>query len=76
MCVWRVRGGLCYSRMGAGVSGPQINAQVSEGPVIYSRLFHWPSETGARRGGGGGGGGRGWRPLFVLSQASTTGQRA
>lgn len=42
--------------MGAGVSGLRIDAQVSKGPVIYSRPFHWPSETGA---GGGGGWGRG-----------------
>lgn len=68
--------------MGAGVSGPRIDAQVSKGPVIYSRPFHWPSETGA--GGRGGWGhrrevaflGRVRGALFVLSQASTTGQRA
>lgn len=57
-------------------SQAQINAWVSQAPVIYSRLFHWPSETGACGGGGGGGGGFRGRPLFVLSQASTIGQRA
>lgn len=49
-----VSGGLCYSRMDAGVSGPD-KRRGQLGPVIYSRPFHCPSETGARGGGGGGG---------------------
>lgn len=36
-------------------SKAQINAGVSQAPVIYSRPFHWPPETGACGGGGGGG---------------------
>jgi len=46
---------LCYSRMDAGVSGPD-KLWGQTGPLIYSRLFHWPSETRAPGGGGGGGG--------------------
>lgn len=40
-------------------SQAQINARVNQAPVIYSRPFHWPSETGACGGGGGDGGGFG-----------------
>lgn len=36
-------------------SQAQINAWVSQTPVIYSRLFLWSNETGALFGGGGGG---------------------
>lgn len=65
-------GRLCYSRMDAGVSGPD-KRQGQPGLGIYSSLFHGLSETGAC---GGGGEASAGQPLFVLSQASTIGQRA
>lgn len=68
-----MRGGLCYSRVDAGVSGPDkrrghsvftvgsFMALVKQEPVVE---------------GGGGRGASVGRPLFVLSQASAIGQRA
>lgn len=57
-----VRGGLCYSRVDAGVSA-QTKAGSNRPPFIYSSPFHCPSEIGTCTGLVGG-------PLFLLSQAS------
>lgn len=65
-----VSGGLCYSRVDAGVSGPDKPGSLA----IYSRLFQGPAET--RAPGGAGAGAPVGPPLFLLSQASTPGQRA
>lgn len=68
-----VSGGLCYSRLDAGVSGPdkrQGHSLFTVGSFMAPVKQEPLAEVGGARGATVG------PPLFVLSQASTIGQRA